>query len=364
MREYLLTLLVAAAVTFLTTGGVRAVAIRVGALAEVRDRDVHDTPIPRLGGVGMLLGLLGAVTVASGLPLLSRVFETDDVTAVLTAASVICLIGVVDDVWGLDAITKLAGQTLAGGLMALQGIQLFWLPWPGQTVVLDSTTATLVTVVVVVATVNAVNFVDGLDGLAAGIVGIAASAFFVFSYQLSVQNSLERALTPSLLSAALVGVCAGFLAHNFHPARVFMGDAGSMLIGLLLAAASITLTGRVDYTSFSGIDIFPALLPTLLPFAVLAVPFLDLSLAVVRRARAGRSLFAADKQHLHHRLLEIGHSQRRAVLIMYGWTALLAYGAVAVAVLPLPVATLGVALGLGGLVLLVRWPRSRSRVPR
>ena len=196
MREYLLTTFVAAAVTYLVAGPVRAVAVRFGVLAEVRDRDVHDVPIPRLGGVAMVVGLAAALLVASKMPLLRSVFATgDEPKGVLLAAVVICLIGVVDDVWGLDAITKLAGQSLAAGLMALQGVQLLWLPGPGQTIALGPAEGTLITVLVVVVTVNAVNFVDGLDGLAAGIVGISASAFFLFSYLLSVQNAIERALT-------------------------------------------------------------------------------------------------------------------------------------------------------------------------
>ena len=304
-----------------------------------------------------------AFLVAAQLPLLRRVFDSgDEIRGVLTGATVICILGAIDDVWGLDAITKLAGQTLAAGLMALQGVQLLWLPWPNKTtVVLDSTSGTLITVLAVVVTVNAVNFVDGLDGLSAGMVGIAASAFFVFSYILSVQHSSDRAATPTLISAVLVGMCAGFLVHNFNPARIFMGDSGSMLIGLLLASSTITLTGRVSFGALESADVFPTLLPLLLPFAVLAVPFADLLLAVVRRTRARRSPFAPDKQHLHHRLLEIGHSQRRAVLIMYGWTGLIAYGAVGFARLPMPLAVTVVVVGVIGLVVLVGWPRRRSR---
>ena len=172
MREYLLTLLVAATFAYLAVGLVRAGAIRAGILAEIRDRDVHDVPIPRLGGVGMLVGVLASLAVAAKLPLLHRIFTSgDEIRGVLTGAIVICLVGVIDDVWGLDAVTKLAGQVLAAGLMALQGVQLFWLPWPGRLIVLDATSGTLITVLAVVVTVNAVNFVDGLDGLAAGVVG-------------------------------------------------------------------------------------------------------------------------------------------------------------------------------------------------
>ena len=213
----------------------------------------------------------------------------------------------------------------------------------------------------VVVTVNAINFVDGLDGLAAGVVGISAGAFFVFSYILAVQHDADHAATPLLISAVLVGVCAGFLVHNFNPARIFMGDSGSMLIGLLLASCTITLTGRVDSARSATVNVvLPVLLPLLLPLAVLAVP-VGRPAARGRSAGPGpgRSPFAPDKQHLHHRLLEIGHSQRRAVLIMYGWTALIAYGAVGLAVLPVGLAVALMVAGLVGLVLLVQWPRLR-----
>jgi UDP-GlcNAc:undecaprenyl-phosphate GlcNAc-1-phosphate transferase len=185
-----------------------------------------------------------------------------------------------------------------------------------------------------VATVNAVNFVDGLDGLAAGVVGIGAVAFFVFCYQLTRFNDASRATTSALLSVALAGACAGFLVHNFHPARLFMGDSGSMLIGLVLSASAVTLTGQFagneisQGASGSRASLLPTLLPVLLPISIMVIPLLDLVLAVVRRTRAGRSPFAPDKQHLHHRLLEIGHSQRRAVLIMWLWAGLVAFGTV------------------------------------
>jgi len=185
----------------------------------------------------------------------------------------------------------------------------------------------VVTVLVVVVTVNAINFVDGLDGLAAGIIGIGSMSFFAYSYLLSVDRGIGRATTAALLTALLAGMCAGFLPHNFNPARIFMGDSGSMLAGLLLSASVITLTGKIDPYAVGDATLLPALMPLVLPFAVLAVPFVDLLLAVLRRTRAGRSPFAPDKQHLHHRLLEIGHSQRQAVLVMYLWAAALAAGA-------------------------------------
>lgn len=355
MREYVLTLVVAAAVTYLTTPVLRGIALRVGALAQVRDRDVHSVPTPRLGGVAMYLGIAAAVLVASRLPTLSSVFtDQSEATAVLEAGAAICLLGVLDDRFGLDALTKLAGQVVAAGILVLQGVQLLYLPVPRfGTFVLTQEIGVIVTVLFVVVTVNAVNFVDGLDGLAAGVVGIASLAFFVYSYQLAVGNGFVRATPPTLITAVVAGACLGFLPHNFNPARVFMGDSGSMMLGLMLAAAVVTLTGQIDPSAVRGADLFPALLPLVLPLLVLAVPLIDLLFAVVRRSVRGRSPFAPDKMHLHHRLLEIGHSQTRAVLIMYFWAALLAFGAVGVTVARRQPVLAGVVLGLLALLGLV-----------
>lgn len=328
MREYLLCFLAAAAITYLTTPIARRLAIRSGAMAEVRDRDVHDQATPRWGGLAMFWGLLGGLVFASQLPRMSVVFDSGrQISALLTGSLIILLLGLADDKWGLDAPTKFAGQVLAAGSMAFLGIQVLWLPIAG-TLLLDPLTSVLLTVLIVVLTVNAVNFVDGLDGLAAGIVGIAALALFAYSYLLSVNFEIERATLATLICALLAGMCVGFLPYNLNPARIFMGDTGSMLIGLLLAASTITLTGRVDPSSLEQTDLLPTVLPLLLPAAVIAVPLLDVALAVVRRTRARRSPFAPDKQHLHHRLLELGHSQSRAVGLMHLWTALIAFSAV------------------------------------
>jgi UDP-GlcNAc:undecaprenyl-phosphate GlcNAc-1-phosphate transferase len=342
VREYLLTAVVAAAVTYLLTPVARRIAIRWGAMTPVRDRDVHAVPTPRLGGLAMMGGFAAAVMVSYSLPFLGpRLVEPDnELLAVLSGAVLVCLLGIADDRWELDAITKLAGQVLAAGVMVLQGVQMLYLPFGGLAsdagadvpgaVVLGPLEGAVLTILVIVVTINAVNFVDGLDGLAAGIVAIAAAAFFAFSYLLTVQEGLLRATTAGVVAAALIGVCVGFLPHNFSPARVFMGDSGSMLIGLLLATTTVTLTGSVNPNDV-GTDIAPALVPLVLPIAVMVVPFLDVVLAIVRRTLAGRSPFAPDKQHLHHRLLERGHSHARAVLVMYLWSAVLAFGATAVA---------------------------------
>ncbi len=343
----MLTLAVAAGVTYLLSPLARRFAVWVGAMARVRDRDVHAIPTPRLGGLAMYAGIAAGLLVAARLPALQSVFtESREPQAVLLAGGLICLLGAIDDRWGLDALTKLAGQILAAGVMVLQGVQLLYLPDPTGRygfISLGPDVGVPLTVLLVVLTINAVNFIDGLDGLAAGVVGIASVAFFVYSYQLSVVHGLVRAVPPTLLAAVLVGACVGFLPHNFNPARVFMGDSGSMLIGLFLAAATISVTGTIDPSSVNSLDLFPVLLPLLLPIAVLAVPMVDLLLAVVRRTRSGRSPFSPDKLHLHHRLLEIGHSQTRAVLIMYVWSALLAFTAVGVSLTRGPLLVLGVA---------------------
>jgi UDP-GlcNAc:undecaprenyl-phosphate GlcNAc-1-phosphate transferase len=338
VREYLTVFLVAGTVTYLLGVLAREVALRTGAVAQVRDRDVHAVPIPYFGGVAMLGGLVAAYLVAAQLPFLSlasneQVFR--DAGVVLIAGAMICLLGVLDDLIELDALTKLGGQVLAAGFLVVSDVYYysFQIPGGGQFIP-DPAQAQLLSVVVVVATINAVNFVDGLDGLAAGVVGIGAVAFFAFSYKLADANGETLAITAALLCAALGGACVGFLPHNFFPARLFMGDSGSMLIGLVLAGSALTLTGQfatVDMSRGAGdtqASLLPTLLPIILPISILIVPFADLVLAVIRRTRAGRSPFAADKQHLHHRLLEIGHSHRRAVLLMWLWAGLIAFGGV------------------------------------
>ena len=356
MREYLLTLLVAAAATYLSTGLIRRFAVAVGAMAEVRDRDVHSVPIPRLGGVAMLIGVVASMLVASQLPFLDAELFTNsrDPWALVVGGVLICLLGAADDRWGLDALTKFAGQVLAAGVMVVLGIQMTYLPIPGTTVSLDSTSGILLSVLIVVATINAVNFVDGLDGLLAGIALFAALAFFSYTYLLAVEQGFDRALSPALFSVVLAGICLGFLPHNFFPARIFMGDSGSMLIGLILAASTVSFAGQIDFGAVDTYNVSPALLPLLLPFAAIAAPFLDMLLAIYRRTRSGRSPFAPDKLHLHHRLLEIGHSHRRAVLIMYFWSALIAFGVVGLSLLGVALWALlaVVALVVVGLVLL------------
>lgn len=233
---------------------------------------------------------------------------------------------------------------------------------------------TLLTVALVVITINAVNFVDGLDGLAAGMVCIASAAFFLYTYRLWYGYGIEAAAPATLFAAILMGMCLGFLPHNMHPARIFMGDSGSMLIGLVLAAGAISVTGQVDPDAmklFEGSErqathaMLPVFIPLLLPLTIIAIPAADLVLAIVRRTWNGQSPFAADRGHLHHRLLEIGHSHSRSVLIMYFWSALIAFGAVGYSVHSASLWIVLVIVGLSavGLVLLLM-PRFTPRAPR
>ncbi|MET7998379.1 MraY family glycosyltransferase [Amycolatopsis sp. NPDC005232] len=371
IREYLLVALTATAVTYLLTGVVRRVAIRIGAIANPRARDVHVTPIPRMGGVGIYLGVAAAMGLAHQLPALSHGFDASlDSVGVLLAAGVISLIGALDDRFELDAWTKLAGQVMCAGILVLFGVQWvsFWVPWGGtgdsfgSVLVLDKNQGALLTVVMVVVMVNAMNFVDGLDGLAGGLGFIAATATCAFSLGLLDSTGGDfGTYPPALIAATLAGACLGFLPYNFQPAKIFMGDSGSMMIGLVLAGATTSASGRVSYTRFSASDALALLSPLVVVVAVLFVPVLDLVMAVIRRTRRGESPFAADKMHLHHRLLEIGHSQRRAVLLIYLWAGILAFGAVSVTLFDDTAVFWVIGAGLVVAVLVSLVPRLRAR---
>ncbi|CAM3069486.1 glycosyltransferase family 4 protein [Prescottella defluvii] len=365
LRELLLVLFTAAVVTFLGTGAVRVLAIRFGAVAVPRDRDVHVQPTPRLGGVGMYIGMLVALLFAQQLPALTRGFEfSTDISAVLVAGFVIVLVGVIDDRWGLDALTKFVGQVTAAGILAVMGVSwyIIYQPFGDTTVILDQLQAGLVTVGVTVVMINAMNFVDGLDGLAAGLGLIASLAICAFSVGLlHDQGGDVSAYPPAMIAAALAGACLGFLPHNFQPARIFMGDSGSMLIGLTLAAVSTSASGRISLSAYGSRDLLGLLSPLLLVGAVMFIPILDLLLAIVRRTRAGVSPFSPDKMHLHHRLLQIGHSHRRVVLLIYLWVAILAFGAVGSALIDRRVVVLLVAGGLVFALVVTAVPSLRSR---
>jgi UDP-GlcNAc:undecaprenyl-phosphate/decaprenyl-phosphate GlcNAc-1-phosphate transferase len=248
----------------------------------------------------------------------------------------------------------------------LLGVQLAFLFLPVAdigTLSLGSDLGVPATILLTVLTVNALNFIDGLDGLAAGVSAIAALAFFTYSYHLGLVGYHDVASVPALITAVLAGACLGFLPHNFSPARIFMGDSGSMMVGLMLSAAAVSATGQADAQTFpSAASLLPLALPLAVPIAILFIPFIDLVMAVVRRSLRGQSPFSPDKMHLHHRLLEIGHSHVRAVLLLWFWAALLGFGGVIAQFSSAPLTIVLIVTGLAGLSLvLVRMPGRAGR---
>ncbi|BAR05598.1 glycosyltransferase, group 4 family [Parascardovia denticolens DSM 10105 = JCM 12538] len=328
MRVYIFIAAVAGGVTWLITPLIRHLAIEIGAVGEVRARDVHTVPTPRMGGFSMLIGLAVSLLFASRLPFISTVFEQNHVIwIVLLGAALICLLGILDDIFDLDWMLKMSGQLLVSVLVSLGGLQIVALPWGDGLITASPSLSMALTAFILVASINAVNFVDGLDGLAAGIVAIGGLAFGAYSYIIA-RSSASYASVATLLDVALVGICVGFLLHNWHPAKLFMGDAGSMLLGYLITCASIMMTGRLDPTAIHASLYIPLFMPILLPILVLFLPFLDVVLAIVRRLSKGQSPMHPDRMHLHHRMLRIGHSVQSAVLTLWGWAALISFSSV------------------------------------
>jgi UDP-GlcNAc:undecaprenyl-phosphate GlcNAc-1-phosphate transferase len=327
---YLVVFAVSAAVCFLATPLFRRLSLRLGWIDRPSDRKVHPKPTPTVGGLAIFLGVVAGLGASRFVPFLAGLHKTtSDPTTALLAGLVILVVGVVDDVRGLSPVGKLAGQVLAAGVLLLLGVQLLFFYFPGQgTLVLSSELAVPLTVLWVLMMVNAVNLIDGLDGLAAGVVGIGAIAFFAYMYR-SPGGGADPS-TAALLSAVVAGAAVGFLPWNFHPARIFMGDSGAMFLGLMMAVATISGVGRNPYPPTGG-DLAAIAIPVAVPMFVLAVPLLDVLLAVVRRMRRGLGIAHADKEHIHHHLLDIGHSHRQAVLLMYMWSALISVCALAVA---------------------------------
>ncbi len=322
MWRYAVVFGVAAVVTFALTPAVTRLSIRWGAVVKPDERRIHERPTPTLGGIAMLLGLLAALGVGRLLPGFGPTFESSEPFGLAIAAIVILAVGVLDDLRDVSAPAKVAGQVFAASILGLAGVVMFYFRVPfADFYVLSPDLGFIITVLWVVAISNAVNIIDGLDGLAAGVIAIAAGAFFVYSYRLADVGLLSPDNMAPLIVAITCGVCVGFLPHNFHPAKVFMGDSGALLLGLLMAATTISVGGRTA-DQFSGQTYF-FFAPLVIPFVILGVPFIDTALAIIRRARRRSSLSQADKEHLHHRLMRQGHGQRRSVLILWAWTAIL-----------------------------------------
>jgi UDP-GlcNAc:undecaprenyl-phosphate GlcNAc-1-phosphate transferase len=366
VSAYLIVFSAAAAVTFVATPIVRWLAVRTGAIYRPGDRTVHTRPLPTLGGLAMYLGMLAGLGVSYALPFFRDVHETSpEPLATVVVATLIVALGVVDDTKGVLPLTKLTAQIFVGGVLVLLGVQLtfLWIPFGGgagasQIVVLSGDLAVPLTILWVVAIANAVNLIDGLDGLAAGMVAIATGAFFL--YMVRSPSYFGDASEPALIAAVTAGICVGFLPWNFYPARIFMGDTGSLLLGVLVAIATISGVGRNPYPPSAG-DFAAIAGPVLVPLLALFIPFLDVVAAIVRRTRRGQAIGHPDKEHLHHRLMDIGHSHRQAVLLMYLWSALISGSALAVGLIDGRVTVGLILVGAVGLFLVTVLPRLANR---
>ncbi|KFJ08344.1 MraY family glycosyltransferase [Bifidobacterium tsurumiense] len=362
MRVYLFIAAIAGGATWLVTPLIRHLAISIGAVGKVRARDVHTIPTPRMGGLGMLIGFVVSMLFASRMPFISGLFmESQQAWVVVAGAVMICLLGMADDLWDLDWMLKLSGQLLISVFVAWGGLQIISLPL-GSLVTASPSLSIAITAFLIVASINAVNFVDGLDGLASGIVAIGGIAFAVYSYILA-RSSPSYASMATLIDVALVGICVGFILHNWHPAKLFMGDSGSMLLGYLITCASIIMTGHLDPASIHTSVYVPVFMPILLPVLVLFLPVLDMVLAIVRRVGKGQSPMHPDRMHLHHRMLRIGHSVQGAVLILWGWAALIAFGSLMVLFFKVQHVIIGMVCAAIVLAVITMLPYLRHRLP-
>jgi UDP-GlcNAc:undecaprenyl-phosphate GlcNAc-1-phosphate transferase len=328
VNAYLIIFVASAGTTFVATPIVRRMVVRLGAVYQPNDRTVHAVPTPTMGGLAMYAGFIVAMVIALLMPFFAEVRRGSPIPlAAIVTCTLMVGLGAIDDRRGISALAKFTAQVFIAGVLVLMGAALafFWIP--GRVVVLDPDLAVPLTILWVVAVTNAVNLVDGLDGLAAGMIAIAASAFFV--YTIRTPSTFGDASAAALISAVTVGVCLGFLPWNFYPAKIFMGDSGSLLLGMLLAIATIDGVG-LNPLPPSGGDIAAIAGVLVVPLLVLFIPFLDVVLAIARRTWRGQGIGHADKEHIHHRLMDIGHSHRRAVLLMYLWSGLISASALAV----------------------------------
>jgi UDP-GlcNAc:undecaprenyl-phosphate/decaprenyl-phosphate GlcNAc-1-phosphate transferase len=351
LADYAIVLAVVTLTTFVVMPLVLRLAVRIGAVVSPDERRVHERPTPLLGGVGMLVGFLAGMAVAWRLHAFGSIFDNNTEPLGLVIAAVLILgVGVIDDLREVSAPAKVAGIVLAASVLVLSGISILSLRIPFvSTFILDPNWAYLVSVIWVLGMTNAINFIDGLDGLAGGIVAIAAAAFFLYAQQLGREGALQAGNIGPLIAVLVLGMCLGFLPHNVHPAKIFMGDGGALLLGLLMAASTMVVGGRTD-TPVSGQTFF-FFAPVFIPLVILGVPILDTAFAILRRTRTRTSPTTADKDHLHHRLMRLGHGHRRSVFILWGWTALLsglvlypAYTHKGDGVAPFGIAALGLAL--------------------
>lgn len=324
--QYLVVGAVAAAVTFAVTPLVVRLAKRFGWVVDPDDRRIHAVRTPDVGGIAMLFGMVAGLGTARALDWFDPLFaRTSELRGVLIAGFVMFLVGFIDDVYEISAPAKVAGTVVAGGVLVYFGVTMFYFRIPFQDVwLLGPDWVPLVTVLWLLGMTQAINLIDGLDGLAAGIVAIGSSSFFLYSQYLADRRLLSEPNLGPLVAIVTVGMCVGFLPHNFNPAKIFMGDGGALLLGLMLAVSTSVVGGRADPTGQqAGGQTYFFLAPLFIPLFILGVPILDTLFAIIRRATRRQGVATADKGHLHHRLMEMGHGQRRSVLILWAWTALL-----------------------------------------
>lgn len=366
MVYFLIVLTVSAAVTYALTPPVRRLGLRLGIYTPIRSRDIHTEVKPRWGGIAIYLGMIAGLGVAAAIPYLSGLFsDLTPVIGLLSAMTLVLITGMADDAWDIHWTVKLLAQITCAVILVLHGIRLEVMPvgWLG---VGGPLLQGALTVFLVVMTINAFNFIDGLDGLVAGVAAIGGSAFFLYSYLLTLSiNEFDASNLVTLLMAVLIGSCLGFLPHNFHPSSIFMGDTGAMLLGLVMVSGALIVTGSLELheEAFRFRNV-PAYMPVLLPLTVMILPLLDLLLAVIRRTARRTSPFSPDRGHLHHKIIDLGYSHPQAVLLLYLWAGLFAFGSVSFNFLPWQVVLLGMALTLGAATVLSIGPWLRGRLQK
>ena len=358
MSAYVLVGGIAAGTSLAVTPIVRAIVVRLGWLDVPVDRKVHRAPTPTFGGVALYVAILVAFVAATTFATLQDTFRFSEAFGLLVGGLVVLVLGILDDRHDLPQLPRLAGQIFAAGILYFSGIQMsfFWLPAIG-TISLSPDLSAVGTILWVVLLMNAVNFIDGLDGLAAGLTAISAGALYVYSTRLPQEFLGPDPLAP-LVAIALLGACLGFLPYNFNPAKIFMGDTGAMPLGFFLAGATISMIGRFTGQESAGGRLALPLIFT--PIVFVALPVGNFVFVTLRRLRNRQPIMIGERdEHIHYRLLRLGHSHRRAVLVMYGWALLLAVGLVIAGTISWGRFVLAIAAAAGTVLILTLSPRLR-----
>jgi UDP-GlcNAc:undecaprenyl-phosphate GlcNAc-1-phosphate transferase len=320
--SYVVVLVVGAVITLLANRPARIISLRIGYSAEPDARKVHQKVTPYGGGAAMFIGFCIALLAAFAIPSLRTIITSShEMMGVLLAVGVIFVVGVVDDFRDMSAPAKVAGQILAASILYFSGCTMYQLKLPfAGFIVLGPSVLPIITAIWVFALCNAINLIDGLDGLAGGIVAIASGTLCLYGLRLEDLGLLPATNVGPLIAALTCGICLGFLRDNFYPAKLFMGDAGALMLGLLMSASTMVIGGRTPPASGQTFFFFA---PLLIPVFILGVPLLDAVWAFVRRTASGQGFHTPDKNHIHHRLMRLGHGHRRTVIILWLWTALL-----------------------------------------